>query len=148
MLYYQSLTTDSLCITWKSPLPLERQLVQPTFITEFPKEVSPLARASNENDFLTDRFEFYMGSQEVANSFSELNDPEDRAERLNQQLAQAAVGDEETMSYDEDTIIALEHGLPRTAGEGIGIDRSVMIFTNNPAIRVVILFPLLRLKTK
>ena len=124
----------------------ESHLIQPTFITEFPKEVSPLARASDDNDFVTDRFEFYVVGQELANGFSELNDPEDQAERFTHQLAAKAAGDDEAMSFDEDYITALEHGLPPTAGEGIGIDRLTMLFTNSPSIREVILFPLLRHK--
>jgi lysyl-tRNA synthetase, class II len=122
----------------------EKQLIQPTFITEFPKEVSPLARANDDNDFVTDRFEFYVVGQELANGFSELNDPEDQAERFTAQIAAREAGDEEAMSFDQDYITALEHGLPPTAGEGIGIDRLVMLFTNSPSIREVILFPLLR----
>lgn len=125
---------------------VERQLIQPTFITEFPKEVSPLARANEDNDFITDRFELYVGGQEIANGFSELNDPEDQAARFEAQLAAAQAGDEEAMSYDEDYITALEHGMPPTGGEGIGIDRLVMLFTGHPSIREVILFPLLREK--
>ena len=124
----------------------ERQLIQPTFITAFPKEVSPLARANNDDDFITDRFEFYVVGQELANGFSELNDPEDQAMRFRQQLEAAAAGDEEAMSFDEDYIRALEHGLPPTAGQGIGIDRLVMLFADAPSIREVILFPLLRHK--
>ena len=125
----------------------EKQLIQPTFITAFPKEVSPLARASDDDDFVTDRFEFYVVGQELANGFSELNDPEDQAARFQAQLDAKAAGDEEAMSFDHDYITALEHGLPPTAGEGIGIDRLVMLFTNSPSIREVILFPLLRHKS-
>lgn len=126
---------------------VERQLVQPTFITEFPKEVSPLARANDDDDFITDRFEFYAGGQEIANGFSELNDPEDQAERFAKQIAAREAGDDEAMSFDQDYITALEYGLPPTAGEGIGIDRLTMLFTNSASIREVILFPLLRLKS-
>lgn len=125
---------------------VERALIQPTFITEFPKEVSPLARANEQNDFITDRFELYIGGQELANGFSELNDPEDQAARFALQVQAAKEGDEEAMSFDADYITALEHGMPPTAGEGIGIDRLTMLFTNNPSIREVILFPLLRHK--
>lgn len=124
----------------------EKELKQPTFITEFPAEVSPLSRANDENPFITDRFELYAGGQELANSFSELNDPEDQADRFRQQLEAAKAGDDEAMSYDEDYIAALEYGLPPTAGEGIGIDRLVMFFTDSPSIRDVILFPLMRPK--
>ncbi|MDF1796397.1 MAG: lysine--tRNA ligase [Coxiellaceae bacterium] len=124
----------------------EKELKQPTFITEFPAEVSPLSRANDDNPFVTDRFELYAGGQELANSFSELNDPEDQAARFRQQLQAAADGDDEAMSYDEDYITALEYGLPPTAGEGIGIDRLVMFFTDSASIRDVILFPLMRVK--
>lgn len=122
----------------------EEHLIQPTFITEFPAEVSPLSRLNDDNPFFTDRFELYAAGIEIANGFSELNDAEDQAERFKQQLAAAEAGEDETMSYDEDYITALEHGLPPTAGEGIGIDRLVMLFTNSASIRDVILFPLLR----
>lgn len=123
---------------------VEKKLQQPTFITEFPREVSPLARANDQNDFITDRFEFYVAGQEVANGFSELNDPEDQAARFRAQVEAKAAGEEETMDYDEDYIAALEYGLPPTAGEGIGIDRLVMLFTDSASIRDVILFPLMR----
>jgi lysyl-tRNA synthetase class 2 len=123
---------------------VERKLVAPTFVTEFPKEVSPLARSNDENPFITDRFEFYAGGQEIANGFSELNDAEEQALRFHDQLAAGKAGDEEAMSFDEDYIMALEHGLPPTAGEGIGIDRLVMFLTDTPSIRDVILFPLLK----
>ncbi len=126
---------------------VERDLKQPTFITEYPAEVSPLARANNENPFITDRFEFFVGGQEIANGFSELNDPEDQANRFNQQIEARNAGDDEAMSYDHDYITALEYGLPPTAGEGIGIDRLVMLFADCASIRDVILFPLLRPKT-
>lgn len=125
---------------------VERQLQQPTFVTAYPKEVSPLARANEQDDFVTDRFEFYVGGQEIANGFSELNDPEDQAARFQQQLKAREAGDEEAMTYDHDYITALEYGLPPTAGEGIGIDRLVMLLTNSPSIRDVILFPLLRVR--
>ena len=125
----------------------EKNLLQPTFITAFPKEVSPLARANDEDDFITDRFEFYVGGQELSNGFSELNDPDDQAQRFKQQLAAKEAGDEEAMSFDQDYITALEHGLPPTAGQGIGIDRLVMLFANQSSIREVILFPLMRHKT-
>jgi len=123
---------------------VERQLIQPTFVTEFPTEVSPLARANADNNFITDRFELYVGGQEIANGFSELNDPEDQEARFAKQIEAREAGDEEAMSFDHDYIIALEHGLPPTAGEGIGIDRLIMFFADCASIRDVILFPLLR----
>ena len=125
---------------------VERELKQPTFITEYPAEVSPLARANDQNPFITDRFEFFCGGQEIANGFSELNDPEDQADRFQAQLKARDAGDLEAMPFDHDYINALEHGLPPTAGEGIGIDRLVMLFADCASIRDVILFPLLRPK--
>ncbi|MFB9885939.1 lysine--tRNA ligase [Balneatrix alpica] len=122
----------------------EHLLDQPTFITEYPAEVSPLARRNDDNPHVTDRFEFFVGGREIANGFSELNDPEDQAERFRQQVAEKDAGDDEAMFYDADYINALEYGLPPTAGEGIGIDRLVMLFTNSPSIRDVILFPAMR----
>ena len=122
----------------------EEHIIQPTFITEFPSEVSPLSRVNDDNPFFADRFELYAAGIEIANGFSELNDAEDQATRFQAQLAAKAAGEDETMSYDADYITALEHGLPPTAGEGIGIDRLVMLFTNSSSIRDVILFPLLR----
>lgn len=123
---------------------VERKLKQPTFITEFPTEVSPLARKNDKDPCITDRFEFFAGGQEIANGFSELNDPEDQAERFLQQVKERDAGDLEAMNFDTDYITALEYGMPPTAGEGIGIDRLTMLFTNSPSIRDVILFPLLR----
>lgn len=125
---------------------VEDQLIQPTFITEFPKEVSPLARANDDDDFITDRFELYIGGMEIANGFSELNDPDDQAARFHSQIEARDAGDDEAMSFDEDYITALEYGLPPTAGEGVGIDRLTMLLTNSTSIREVILFPLLRQK--
>ena len=122
----------------------EKELIQPTFVTAFPTEVSPLARANDQDPFITDRFELYIAGQEIANGFSELNDPEDQAERFRKQVEEGKAGDDEAMSYDADYITALEHGLPPTAGEGIGIDRLAMLFTDSPSIREVILFPQLR----
>ena len=123
---------------------VEDQLIEPTFITAYPAEVSPLARRNDENPFITDRFEFFIGGRELANGFSELNDPEDQAERFRQQVLDKDQGDEEAMHYDGDYIRALEHGMAPTAGEGIGIDRLVMFFTDAPSIRDVILFPQMR----
>lgn len=125
---------------------VEHKLIQPTFITEHPAETSPLARKNDKNPFVTDRFELFIAGREIANGFSELNDPEDQAERFRHQMREKAAGDEEAMPYDDDYIVALEHGLPPTAGEGIGIDRLVMLFTNSPSIRDVILFPHMRPK--
>ncbi|HGN0868404.1 TPA: lysine--tRNA ligase [Providencia alcalifaciens] len=122
----------------------ECHLIQPTFITEYPAEVSPLARRNDDNPFITDRFEFFIGGREIGNGFSELNDAEDQAERFAEQVRQKDEGDDEAMFYDEDYVTALEHGLPPTAGLGIGIDRMVMLFTNSHTIRDVILFPALR----
>ena len=123
---------------------VEELLEQPTFITEYPIEVSPLARRNESNPEVTDRFELIIGGRELANGFSELNDPEDQAARFHAQVAQKDAGDQEAMHFDEDYITALEYGMPPTAGEGIGIDRLVMLFTDSASIKDVLLFPHMR----
>ncbi len=123
---------------------VEEQLSEPTFITEYPTEVSPLARRNDEDPEITDRFELFIGGREIANGFTELNDSEDQSERLRGQLREKEAGDMEAMHFDADYIRALEHGLPPTAGEGIGIDRLVMLLTDSASIRDVLLFPHMR----
>ena len=122
----------------------EHLLMDPTFIVDYPSDVSPLARRNDKNPEVTDRFELYITGREMANGFSELNDPEDQAARFQEQVRAKESGDKEAMHYDGDYIRALEHGLPPTAGEGIGIDRLIMLLTDSPSIRDVILFPHLR----
>jgi len=122
----------------------EENLVEPTFIYAYPTEVSPLSRRNDSDPFITDRFEFFVFGRELANGFSELNDPEDQSERFKAQVKMLEQGDNEAMSYDHDYIRALEYGLPPTAGLGIGIDRLVMLFTDSASIRDVLLFPYMR----
>src|SRR5204863_7609555 len=122
----------------------EEHLIQPTFITDFPTEVSPLSKQRRDDPRYVERFELYIGGMEIANAFSELNDPDEQARRFAQQLAERERGDEEAHQADDDYVRALEYGLPPTGGEGIGIDRLTMILTDSPTIRDVILFPLMR----
>jgi lysyl-tRNA synthetase class 2 len=123
---------------------VESELMQPTFITAYPTEVSPLSRCNDNDSFITDRFELFMTGRELANGFSELNDPEEQAERFRDQVVAKDAGDDEAMFFDDDYIRALEYGLPPTGGLGIGIDRLVMLYTNSASIRDVLLFPLMR----
>ena len=123
---------------------VEDKLIQPTFVIGYPVEVSPLSRRNNENPNIADRFELFIGGKEIANGFCELNDPDDQAERFKEQVKAKDTGDKEAMSYDEDYIIALEHGMPPAVGVGIGIDRLVMMITNQTSIRDVLLFPQLK----
>jgi lysyl-tRNA synthetase class 2 len=122
----------------------ERTLVQPTFVYAYPTEVSPLSRCNDADPFVTDRFEFFAGGRELANGFSELNDPEEQAARFREQVARKDAGDAEAMYYDADYVRALEYGLPPTGGLGVGIDRLVMLFAAVPSIRDVLLFPQLK----
>ena len=122
----------------------EHTLIQPTFAYGYPAEVSPLSRRNDQDPFITDRWEFFIGGRELANGFSELNDAEDQAQRFKDQVARKDAGDEEAMYYDADYVRALEHGMPPAAGFGMGVDRLVMLLTGAPSIRDVVLFPLLR----
>ena len=123
---------------------VEQRLRQPTYITAYPTEVSPLSRRSDADPFVTDRFELFIAGREIANGFSELNDPDEQAERFRAQVAARGAGDEEAMHYDADYVRALEYGLPPTGGVGGGIDRLVMLLTDSASIRDVLLFPHMR----
>jgi lysyl-tRNA synthetase, class II len=122
----------------------EHTLIQPTFAYAYPAEVSPLSRRNDQDPFITDRWEFFIGGRELANGFSELNDAEDQAQRFKDQVTRKDAGDEEAMYYDADYVRALEYGMPPTAGLGLGVDRLVMLYTNSPSIRDVLLFPHMR----
>jgi lysyl-tRNA synthetase class 2 len=124
----------------------EPHLLQPTFVVDYPAEISPLAKARPDDPKTADRFELFVGRMELANGFSELNDPDEQAEKFRAQVTERAKGDDEAMLYDEDYVEALSYGMPPTAGEGVGIDRLAMLFTNSRSIRDVILFPLMRPK--
>ena len=126
---------------------VEEHLIEPTFITAYPKDVSPLSRANDDDPWLVDRFEFFLAGRELANGFHELNDPDDQSQRFKDQVKERDSGDDEAMVYDEDYIQALEYGMPPTSGLGVGIDRLTMIFTDKPSIRDVLLFPHMRQKT-
>ena len=125
---------------------VEKRLVQPTFVVDYPAEISPLSKTRPDDPSTADRFELFIGRMELANGFSELNDPDEQADKFRAQVAQRAKGDDEAMLYDEDYVEALSYGMPPTAGEGVGIDRLAMLFTNSRSIRDVILFPLMRPK--
>jgi len=127
---------------------VEAKLKDPTFITLYPTEVSPLSRRNDHDPSVSDRFELFVGGREIANGFSELNDAEDQAERFRAQVQDKEAGDEEAMHYDADYVRALEYGLPPTAGEGIGIDRLVMLLTGAASIRDVLLFPHMRQESR
>jgi lysyl-tRNA synthetase class 2 len=124
----------------------EPHLLQPTFVVDYPAEISPLSKTRPDDPSTADRFELFIGRMELANGFSELNDPDEQADKFRAQVAQRAKGDDEAMLYDEDYVEALSYGMPPTAGEGVGIDRLAMLFTNSRSIRDVILFPLMRPK--
>jgi lysyl-tRNA synthetase class 2 len=126
---------------------VEATLQAPVFVTQYPAEVSPLARCNDADRFVTDRFELFVGGRELANGFSELNDPEDQAARFRAQVEAKDAGDEEAMFFDADYIRALEYGMPPAAGLGVGIDRLAMLLTNSPSIRDVLLFPQLKPET-
>ncbi len=123
---------------------VESTLRGPVFMTQYPAEVSPLARSNDADPFVTDRFELFIGGRELANGFAELNDPEEQAARFHAQAHAKAAGDEEAMFFDADYVRALEYGMPPTAGLGLGIDRLAMLLTNSPSIRDVLLFPQLK----
>ena len=122
----------------------EHALVQPTFVYAYPTEVSPLSRCNEQDPFVTDRFEFFIAGRELANGFSELNDPEEQAQRFREQVVRKDAGDMEAMYFDADYVRALEYGLPPTAGLGVGVDRVVMLYADAPSIRDVLLFPQLK----
>ena len=124
----------------------ERRLLQPTYVIDYPAEISPLSKTKPGDPSTADRFELFIGRMEVANGFCELNDPDEQAEKFRAQVAERTKGDDEAMLYDEDYVEALSYGMPPTAGEGVGIDRLAMLFTDSRSIRDVILFPLMRPK--
>jgi len=123
---------------------VEHTLLDPTFVYGYPLEVSPLSRTNDADPFITDRFEFFLAGRELANGFSELNDPEEQAQRFRAQVLRKDSGDDEAMHYDADYVRALEYGMPPTAGLGLGVDRLVMFLTDSPSIRDVLLFPQMR----